>query len=56
MYEYMIVTLMVLTILQWNAQSLLAHSKEFKHNINSWTPKPDLICIQETLLKEEKNL
>ena len=22
--------------------------------INSWTPKPDLICIQETWLKEEK--
>ena len=36
-----------LILLQWNAQSLVAHNKEFKEAINSWTPaKPDVICIQ----------
>ena len=50
----MIITLMAFIILQWNAQSLLAHSKELKNYINSWTPKPDIICIQESWLKEGK--
>ena len=50
----MIITLMACIILQWNAQSLLAHSKEFKNAINSWTPKPDIICIQQSWLKEGK--
>ena len=41
-------------ILQWNAQSLIPHNKEFKNAIHSWTSKPDIICIQETWLKKDK--
>ena len=33
-------------ILQWNAQSLVAHGKELKHYIYNSTVKPDVICIQ----------
>ena len=45
---------MTLTILQWNAQSLLAHSKEFKKDISSWKIKPDILCIQETWLNDQR--
>lgn len=35
-------------ILQW---SLLSNGKDFKQFINDQTEKPEIICIQETLLK-----
>lgn len=42
---------MVLTILQWNARSLIANGLEFKHFIDQLDEKPHIICIQETWLK-----
>ena len=41
-------------ILQWNAQSLIAHGNELKNAICDWNEKPDIICIQETWLQPEK--
>ena len=46
--------LFMVLILQWNAQSLVAHGNEFKHALNEWNIKPDIICVQETWLKEGK--
>jgi exonuclease III len=40
------------TILQWNAQSLIAHGGEFKKHIHSLTSAPNVICVQETFLKD----
>ena len=40
-----------LLILQWNAQSLIAHGNELKHYIYNSQDKPDFICIQETWFK-----
>jgi ribonuclease HI len=40
-----------LIILQWNAQSLLAHGHELKNYINQTPHQPDIICIQESWLK-----
>ena len=42
-------------ILQWNAQSLVAHGQELKHYIYNSTVKPDVICIQESWLKINLN-
>ena len=39
-------------ILQWNAFSILAHGVEFKHYLDSLEHIPDVICLQETFLKE----
>ena len=50
----MILILMVL-ILQWNAQSLIAHRNELKNAICDWNEKPDIICIQEIWLQPEKS-
>ena len=47
--------LIMVLILQWNAQSICAHNSEFKNSICSWTEKPDVICLQETWLKHNKN-
>ena len=44
---------MVLTILQWNARSLIANGQEFKGYINDSLDNPHLICIQETWLKPQ---
>ena len=49
-----ILFLLMVFILQWNAQSLIAHGNEFKHALNVWEIKPDIICVQETWLKEGK--
>ena len=50
----MFLLLLMVIILQWNAQSLIAHGNEFKHALSKWDTKPDIICIQETWLKEDK--
>lgn len=42
---------MVLTILQWNARSLIANGQEFKKFIVDHENSPDIICVQETWLK-----
>lgn len=42
---------MVLSILQWNARSLIANGQEFKRYIHDLQKTPDVICIQETWLK-----
>ena len=42
-----------LKLMQWNAQSVMAHGLEFKQFINNLTDKPDIICLQETFLKNK---
>ena len=42
---------MTLSILQWNARSLIANGQESKHFIEEIDVKPNIICIQETWLK-----
>ena len=42
---------MTLSILQWNARSLIANGQELKHFIEEIDVKPNIICIQETWLK-----
>lgn len=39
-------------ILQWNARSLIANGQEFKGFINDLKNKPEVICVQETWLKQ----
>lgn len=43
--------LLVVTIIQWNARSLLANGQEFKKLISDKIDKPHIICIQESWLK-----
>ena len=45
-----------LTILQWNVCGLLPRLAELKNYINKAETFPDIICIQETFLKENKNV
>jgi len=45
---------MNLQILQWNARGINQNLQEFKHFIYNSNPSPDIICIQETLLKTDK--
>lgn len=42
---------MVLSILQWNARSLIANGQELKYFIERQNVKPNIVCIQETWLK-----
>lgn len=42
---------MVISILQWNARSLIANGQEFKKFISDLQDKPSVICIQETWLR-----
>ena len=49
-WNHALLDLMVV-ILQWNAQSLLANEQEFKQFIVDMQAKPDVICVQETWLK-----
>ena len=44
--------LLSMHILQWNAQSITAHGDELKKAVFDDTQKPDIICIQESWLKE----
>ena len=48
-------SLFPLIILQWNAQSIIAHGSELKHFIYNSNDKPDFICIQESWLKYSIN-
>lgn len=43
---------MALTVLQWNARSVLPKSAELEAYLNYDNSKPDVICIQETWLKD----
>ena len=47
--------LIMVLILQWNANSVKAHGHELKNTINEWTNKPDILRIQETWLQPEKS-
>ena len=40
--------------MQWNASSLTAHGAELKHFLSNCKYLPDVICVQETFLKENK--
>lgn len=42
---------LMVSILQWNARSLIANGQEFKKLIRDLENKPDFLCIQETWLK-----
>lgn len=44
---------MGLSILQWNAYSILAHGSEFKYLLDQMESVPHILCIQETFLKPE---
>ena len=44
---------MVISILQWNARSLVANGQEFKKFVSSMQDKPNIICIQETWLRAQ---
>lgn len=44
---------MILTILQWNARSLISNGQEFKKYLSNIQDKPNIICIQETWLKPQ---
>jgi ribonuclease HI len=41
------------TIIQWNANSLNAHSAELKHYLSRVKILPDIICVQETFFKPD---
>lgn len=42
-----------LCIVQWNANSIIAHGLEFKNYISQLESQPDVICVQETYLKPD---
>ena len=42
-----------LLVYQWNACSLIYHSDEFKHHLDTLEKIPDIICIQETFFKSD---
>lgn len=42
------------TIVQWNANGLAAHARELKNFVASAANPPEVLCIQETFLKTEK--
>uniref|UniRef100_A0A3B1IE94 Reverse transcriptase domain-containing protein n=1 Tax=Astyanax mexicanus TaxID=7994 RepID=A0A3B1IE94_ASTMX len=42
--------MVALTLLQWNARSLIANGLDFKQYINSSNERPSVICVQETWL------
>lgn len=46
--------LLMLFVLQWNAQSIRAHGDEFKKGVADFHHHPDVICIQETWLSKQK--
>jgi hypothetical protein len=47
----LIFIIIMFTLLQWNARSIRCHGSEFKKGIYELDDKPDIICIQETWLK-----
>jgi len=40
------------TIIQWNANGIVAHLSELKHFLSQQAALPDIICIQESLLNK----
>ena len=47
---------MNLTIMQWNAHSLVAHQMELKNFLSSTQARPSLVCVQETFFKPNKTI
>ena len=47
---------MELSILQWNARSLIAHQMELKNYLAGTKARPTLVCVQESFLKPGKNI
>lgn len=47
----LIVLILIILILQWNARSLIANGQDFKQFIVSRGEKPDIVCVQESWLK-----
>ncbi len=41
----------MITIIRWNARSLIANGQEFKHFIEELSIKLDVVCVQETWMK-----
>jgi len=44
---------MSLSIMQWNAHGLRCHKDQLKHYLISTSNQPDILCVQETFLKEK---
>src|SRR6218665_1922947 len=44
---------MALTIMQWNARSLLNNKEQLKNFLFNTPNPPDVVCIEETFLKEK---
>ena len=47
---------MIISILQWNARSLVANGQELKKFVSGMQDKPSIICIQETWLRAQWDL
>ena len=46
---------MALTVLQWNANGLRGHKDQLKNFLVNVPSPPDVVCIEETLLKPKRN-
>lgn len=46
----LLVLILIMLILQWNARSLIANGQDFKQFLVSRGEKPDIVCIQESWL------
>ena len=44
---------MALSVLQWNANGLRGHKDQLKNYLNNTPNLPDIVCVQETILKEK---
>ena len=49
------ITQTAISIISWNANSLTAHAAQLKLYIQNTKIKPDIICIQESWLKQSSN-
>src|SRR5688572_21655217 len=44
---------MSLSIMQWNANGLRGHKDQLKHYLGTTPNPPDVVCVEETNLKEK---
>lgn len=49
--RWILISILMWYILQWNARSLIGNGQELKRFIDEFKEAPELICIQETWLK-----
>src|SRR5688572_21749673 len=46
---------MELNVMQWNCRSFQAHKHELERYLQEAAVAPDIVCVEETLLKPGKN-